>query len=77
MREEDIVLWRRGVTVSPSFCHIVHMWSLIDGRNLSLFNYEKEGEFVTVKGIGQKCSAGHIIFFYQVTAISLSPNLFW
>lgn len=28
-----------------------HTWSFITGRNLSLFNYEKEGEFVPVKGI--------------------------
>lgn len=36
-----------GVSLILSY----HTWSLIGGRNLSLFNYEKEGEFVPVKGI--------------------------
>lgn len=64
-----------GVSLILSY----HARSLMHGRNLSLFNYEKE-EFVPVKSIWQKCSdcfRCRIIFFYQVTAISLLPNVFW
>ena len=46
-----------GYCPVPDGCHSASLilsyytWSLFGGRNLSLFNYEKEGKFVPVKGI--------------------------
>jgi len=47
MQGGRIAPWQMDVRVSPSFCHRC----LVSGRNLSVFSYEKEGQFVPVKGI--------------------------
>lgn len=53
IQEGDIAPWQTAVTLSPSLLDTLCSMGRI---NLSSFNYQKNGEFVSIIAVWQKCS---------------------